>query len=63
MSIDVSAEGRTAGRGESEVAGPVTLINSFLVPPERDEVFLAGMLFSPRRLCELMQPLPRPASA
>jgi len=39
MSIDISAEGRTAGRGDREVTGPVTLINSFLVPPERDEVF------------------------
>lgn len=36
----ISAEQRTAPSGE-ETTGPVTLINSFQVAPERDDVFYA----------------------
>jgi heme-degrading monooxygenase HmoA len=38
---EISAEDRIAPAGAAEAAGPVTLINSFQVAPERDEAFRA----------------------
>jgi heme-degrading monooxygenase HmoA len=38
---NITPEARTAGRTERQVTGGVTLMNSFVVPPERDEAFQA----------------------
>jgi len=37
--LDITAEGRTASATVGRPTGSVTLINSFVVPPERDEAF------------------------
>jgi heme-degrading monooxygenase HmoA len=37
----ISAEERTAPPGDHSVAGPVTLMNRFVVSPERDDAFHA----------------------
>jgi heme-degrading monooxygenase HmoA len=36
---EITAEDRTAPAGAAEAAGPVTLINSFHVAPDRDQAF------------------------
>jgi heme-degrading monooxygenase HmoA len=41
MATIISAEQRTAPVPDAEVSGPVTLMNSFTVAPERDEAFHA----------------------
>src|SRR4051812_20606960 len=40
QTANITPEGRTAGEAETGAASPVTLMNSFLVPEGRDEVFL-----------------------
>jgi heme-degrading monooxygenase HmoA len=40
MQASITPEGRTAVEAETGAARPVTLINSFLVPEGRDDVFL-----------------------
>jgi heme-degrading monooxygenase HmoA len=37
----ITPEGRTANEAETGAASPVTLMNSFVVPEGRDEVFIA----------------------
>ena len=41
MTNSITPEARTAPGGEGRIAGPVTLMNSFTVAPERDEAFQA----------------------
>jgi heme-degrading monooxygenase HmoA len=40
MALNITPEGRTAVEAETGAAKPVTLINSFVVPEGRDDVFV-----------------------